>query len=64
MIKIDEVIAETRTVAQAEGISFVELDRTDYTSKLRIMIVEGAFIQIYANESNDKLNLFASRYDN
>ncbi|MDZ7292389.1 MAG: hypothetical protein ONB44_21030 [candidate division KSB1 bacterium] len=57
MAKLDEVVAEARAVALAESLHLVELDRTDYAIKMRLSIDHEIFIQIYANETSDKLNL-------
>jgi hypothetical protein len=57
MVSLDEVLKEANFVAQSESLHLLEIDRTDYAIKLRLLIDQEIFIQIYANESSGKLNL-------
>lgn len=57
MVKLDDVTAEAKAVTLAESLHLVEVDRTNYAIKLRLTIDREIFIQIYANETSDKLNL-------
>lgn len=56
-MKLDSIVAEAQSVAWVESLAFSEIDRTDYAVKLRLAIDGDIFIQIYANEISDKLNL-------
>jgi hypothetical protein len=57
MVNLDAVLAEAHAVARAKSLHLVEVDRTAYAVKLRLSIDREIFIQIYAYETSDKLNL-------
>lgn len=57
MVRLAEVIAEAKSIARNEALFLLEVDQTDYAVSLRLLIDREIYIQIYANETSDKLNL-------
>ena len=56
-MNIDSIISETQSVASEFGLRLRIIDITDNIVDLRLYIDVELFIQIYANQLKDKLNL-------
>jgi hypothetical protein len=56
-LNIDSIISETQSVASQFGLRLRIIDITDNIVDLRLHIDVELFIQIYANQLKDKLNL-------
>ncbi len=57
MTKIEEVIQAIKDVTGRYGLKLLYLDHTDITLISRIGFSNDIFIQIYANETKEKLNM-------
>lgn len=55
---LDELLHEAQTIAESYAFirAMADLDRTDNAIRLRLIIDETMFIQVYANSRKDKLN--------
>jgi len=55
---LDDVLQEVLTITQAFGFirAVADLDRTDNALRLRLIIDETMFVQVYANSKKKKLN--------
>ncbi len=56
-MEINGIIEQANDLAVAYNLQFVEIDRTDSVVKLRLLIDNELFIQIYGNAEKEKLNL-------
>jgi len=56
-VEIDSVIKEANSIADKYSLELIEIDRTDNTISLRLIIDNEVFIKIYGNTEKDKLNL-------
>jgi len=57
MTKIEEVIQAIKDVTDRYGLKLLDLDHTDITLISRIGFSNDIFMQIYANETKEKLNI-------
>jgi len=57
MTKIEEVIQTIKDITDRYGLKLLDLDHTDITLISRIGFSNDIFIQIYANETKEKLNM-------
>ncbi len=57
MIKVERVARATKDITDRYGLKLLELDHTGITLIARIGFSHKVFIQIYANETKEKLNL-------
>ncbi len=57
MIKVEEVAYTIKDIAERYGLKLLELDHTDITLIARIGFSHEVFVQIYANETKEKLNM-------
>lgn len=57
MIKIEEAAQSIKDITDRYGLKLLELDHTDITLLARIGFSREVFIQIYANETKEKLNM-------
>jgi len=55
---LDELLHEAQTIAESYAFirTMADLDRTDNALRLRLIIDETMFIQVYANSKKRKLN--------
>jgi hypothetical protein len=56
-VEINELVREAHEVAVLFGLEFVEVDKTDNTVSLKVVIDAEIVIQVYGNTQKDKLNL-------
>ena len=56
-MQIDIIIEEASNIGEKYNLQFIEIDRTDNTISLILLIDNDLFIQIYGNTKKDKLNL-------
>jgi hypothetical protein len=56
-MKINRIIEEATGIADKYKLQLVEIDSTENINSMKLVIDNELFIQIYGNESNDKLNL-------
>jgi len=56
-VEISSIVDEAHAVSAAFGLELVEVDRTDNTVSLKLVIDAEIFIQVYSNTRKDKLNL-------
>ena len=56
-MKISTIIREVTDVAKKYNLQFVETDRTDNIIRLKLLIDNELFIQVYGNTQKEKLNL-------
>jgi len=56
-VEINRVVAEASEVAKKYNLELVEIDRTDNTISLKLLIDDELFIQLYGNAEKNKLNL-------
>ncbi len=56
-VDIDSVVKEAHTIARDFGLKLRIIDITDNIVNIRIYLDTDLFIQIYANQLNDKLNM-------
>jgi hypothetical protein len=56
-LNIDSIISEAQSVASEFGLKLRIVDITDNIADLRLYIDVELFIQVYANQLKDKLNL-------
>ncbi len=57
MTRIEEVIQAIKDITDRYGLKLLDLDHTDITIISRIGFSNDIFIQIYANETKEKLNM-------
>ena len=57
MIKVEKVAHAIKDITDRYGLKLLELDHTDITLISRIGFSNDIFIQIYANETKEKLNM-------
>ncbi|MEW6714298.1 MAG: hypothetical protein AB1306_04305 [Nitrospirota bacterium] len=57
MIKVEKVDHAIRDIIDRYGLKLLELDHTDITLIARIGFSREVFVQIYANEIKEKLNM-------
>ena len=56
-MKINDLVREAHDVVERFGLGFVELDRTDNTISLKLVIDSEIFVHVYGNTQKEKLNL-------
>lgn len=56
-MEINRVVEEAGEVAEKYNLELVEIDRTDNTISLKLLIDNELFIQVYGNAEKNKLNL-------
>lgn len=54
---INDIVREVHDVAELFGLEFVEVDKTDNTVSLKIVIDAEIAIHVYGNSQKGKLNL-------
>ncbi len=57
MIKVEEVARAIEDITNRYGLKLLELDHTGITLIARIGFSREVFVQIYANETKEKLNM-------
>ncbi|MCE5195363.1 MAG: hypothetical protein LLF28_07965 [Nitrospiraceae bacterium] len=57
MIKIEKIIHDIKDITDRYGLKLLEIDHTDITLIARIGFSSEIFMQIYANERKEKLNI-------
>ena len=62
---LDDLMREVQTIAESYAFirAIADLDRTDNALRLRLIIDETMFIQVYANSKKNKLNFAPSVWD-
>jgi len=56
-LKLSEISKISRNVAVEFGLPLIEIDTTNHTLNVRLIVDHNIFITIYANDIKDKLNL-------
>jgi hypothetical protein len=57
MIKVEKVDQAIRDIIDRYGLKLLDLDHTDITLIARIGFSREVFVQVYANETKEKLNM-------